>query len=99
MFGDHIATDVNLAFPAEDFRSSRRHTFFNLYDATGEPVAARLMDAHRPVEAPSTAFLDALLLRFAGFESDYIDRKLAMMQACGGVFCVRPEGGSQVDRR
>jgi hypothetical protein len=40
-----------------------------------------------------------ILLRFAGFESDYIDRKLAMMQACGGVFCVKPEGGSQVDVR
>ena len=99
MFGDHIATDVNSAFSQEEFRRSRRHTFFNLYDATGEPVAGRLMDAYRSVEAPSTAFLDAILLRFAGFESDYIDRKLAMMQACGGVFCVKPEDGSQVDTR
>jgi len=99
MFGDHIATDVNSAFTAEEFRGSRRRTFFNLYDAKGEAVAGSLIDAYRSVEAPSTAFLDAILLRFAGFESDYIDRKLAMMQACGGVFCNKPEGGPQVVTR
>lgn len=94
MFGDHIATDVNLAFAPEEFVQSRRRTFFNLYDSGGRAVAERLMGEYPSVEAPSTAFLDAILLRFAGFRSDYVDRKLAMMRACGGIFCNLPDGGA-----
>lgn len=99
MFGDHIATDVNLAFAPEEFARSRRRTYFNLYDPEGRAIAATLMAEHPSVEAPSTAFLDAILLRFAGFTSDYIDRKLAMMRGCGGVFCGKPGGGSEVVAR
>lgn len=87
MFGDHIATDVHAAFGDGEFRVDRRRTFFAFYDPEGRPVAAELMREFPEVEAPSTAYLDALLLRFAGLEGDYIDRKLEMMRACGGKFC------------
>lgn len=88
MFGDHIPGDVNAAYSRADFRTSRRHTFFNLFDASGEAVAAKVMARYPSVSATSVAYLDAVLLRQAGFEGDYIDRKLAMMQKCGGAFCV-----------
>jgi len=87
VFGDHIPGDVYAAFSATDFRISPKRTFFNLYDAEGRAVAAKVMREYPSVEALSTAFLDAILLRFAGFESDYIDRKLRMMRACAGEFC------------
>lgn len=92
MFGDHIPSDVNTAYSADEFRTSRRHTYFNLYDFAGKGVAARVMAGYPSVEAPSTAFLDAILLGYAGFESDYIDRKLAMMRNCAGVFCGKRRG-------
>lgn len=99
VFGDHVPSDVQMGFTESDFRTSPRRTFFNLYDAEGRGVAGKVMGAYPSVEAPSTAFLDAILLRFAGFESDYIDRKLAMMRDCGGVFCGKPGGGSEVVAR
>ena len=91
VFGDHIPGDVNAAFPDHEFRAGRYRTFFNLYDAEGRPVAAKVMAEFASVEAPSTAFLDAILLRFAGFQGDYIDRKLRMMGRCFGEFCGRQD--------
>jgi len=96
MFGDHIPGDVNAAFSRADFRTSRRQTFFNLFDAKGEAVASKIMARYPSVRAPNAAFLDAILLRHAGFEGDYIDRKLAMMQKCAGAFCVPERRGAIV---
>ncbi len=88
MFGDHIPGDINAAYSRADFRASRYQTFFNLFDASGEAVASKVMAGYPSVRAVSAAYLDAILLRQAGFEGDYIDRKLAMMRKCGGAFCM-----------
>lgn len=88
MFGDHIPADVHEAFPDSAFRGPRDHTYFNLYDTKGSAKAAELMSGHPSVGAVSAAFLDAILLKAAGFESDYIDRKLSMLEVCRGQFCV-----------
>lgn len=93
MFGDHIPADVYEAYGPSDFRKPRTHTFFNLFDPTGRATASTLMAAHPSVEAVSAGFLDAVLLKAAGFSSDYIDRKLAMMDACRGSFCVGAPAG------
>ncbi len=88
VFGDHIPAHVNEAFGDADFLQPRTRTFFNVYDARGRGVAERLMRGHPGVPAPNVAYLDALLLREAGFSGTWIDRKLAMMDACGGAFCI-----------
>src|SRR5690606_9289539 len=66
MFGDHIPGDFNAAYSPADFRTSRRHTFFNLFDASGEAVALKVMERYPSVRAASTAYLDAILLDHAG---------------------------------
>ena len=87
MFGDHIPSDVVGGFDSRDFVGNPYQTFFNLYDAAGIPRAAELMKRYPGVAAPDSAFLDVLLLEFAGFGGDYIDTKLDLMRRCGGSFC------------
>lgn len=41
-----------------------------------------------------SAFLDALLLDFAGFTGDYIETKLQFMQLCKGRFCGQSARGA-----
>jgi hypothetical protein len=95
MFGDHIPSHVVAAFEDEAFVADPHTTFFNLYDESGAARAAELMARHPGVAAPDSAFLDALLLDFAGFGGDYIDAKLALMRRCGGVFCDPQAAGEQ----
>ena len=87
MFGDHIPSDVLAAFDPGEFVADPYLTFFNFYDADGSAQAEAVMRRYPQVAAPDTAFLDALLLDFAGFEGPYIDAKLAFMRRCGGFFC------------
>ncbi len=87
MFGDHVPADVFGAFSASDFRTDLHRTFFNVFDSRGQPVGADIMARYPGIEAVDSAFLDALLLRQAGFDGDYVRRKLAYMVDCGGRFC------------
>jgi hypothetical protein len=98
MFGDHIPSDVMKAFDPQDFVEDPFHTFFNIYDASGTPRAAELMKKFPQVRAVDSAFLDVLLLDFAGFGGDYIDTKLQFMRECGGIFCGRAVGSDQLVR-
>lgn len=101
MFGDHIPSDVVAAFDEQDFAADPFRTFFNIYDTGGTPRAAELMTRFPGIEAVDSAFLDVLLLDFAGFTGDYIDTKLRFMQACGGQFCgaSEPERALNLSRR
>ena len=87
MFGDHIPSDVVAAFDERDFAADPFQTFFNIYDSTGKPRAAELMARYSDVPAVDSAFLDVLLLDYAGFGGNYISTKLRFMQACGGRYC------------
>src|SRR5690606_4374372 len=80
MFGDHIPSDVVAAFDKEDFAVDPFQTFFNLYGTDGTPQAAGLMARHSGITAVDSAFLDVLLLDYAGFTGDYISTKLRFMQ-------------------
>lgn len=91
VFGDHVPAHVNEAFGDADFAQPRTRTFFNLYDARGCGVAERILRGHPGVAVPHVAYLDALLLREAGFSGPWIERKLALMDACGGDFCLGAE--------
>ena len=94
MFGDHVPSDVVAAFDERDFKVDSLQTFFNIYDANGVPRAAELMARFPSVAAVDSAFLDALLLDFAGFTGDYIETKLQFMQLCKGRFCGQSARGA-----
>jgi hypothetical protein len=60
-------------------------------------VADRILRGHPGVAAPNVAYLDALLQREAGFSATWIDRKLALMDACRGDFCLGAEALASAD--
>jgi hypothetical protein len=95
MFGDHVPSDVMAAFDESDFAVDSFQTFFNVYDIAGAPRAAQLMARFPEVKAVDSAFLDVLLLEFAGFTGDYIDTKLQFMRMCHGRFCGQTEGSAE----
>jgi hypothetical protein len=95
MYGDHIPSDVLLGFPLTSFRVDPRRTFFNIFDAEGNSVTQGAMSDFQGFTAISTGFLDAVLLRAAGFDGRYISQKLELMQQCAGVFCETSADGPE----
>ena len=87
MFGDHVPADIVAAFEEKDFVADSYNTFFNIYDSDGKPQATELMSRFGGIEAVNSAFLDVLILQYAGFRSSYIDAKLQYMSNCAGRFC------------
>jgi hypothetical protein len=86
-FGDHIPGDVAANFVEADFyKQDRFRTFFNVWDSEKGFVTHEML-AGQEFETIDIAMLDALTLRYAGFESRYLTDKLAHMQACSGAFC------------
>jgi hypothetical protein len=86
-FGDHIPGDVAAYFEAADFEQQDRfRTFFNVWDSARGFVTHKVLDGME-FETIDIAMLDALTLRYAGFESRYLTDKLVHMQACSGNFC------------
>lgn len=86
-FGDHIPGDVAAHFEESDFiKQDRFRTFFNVWDSAKGFVTRKVLDGME-FETIDVAMLDALTLRYAGFESRYLNDKLVHMQACSGKFC------------
>lgn len=86
-FGDHIPGDVAAHFTDADFyKQDRFRTYFNVWDSAQGYVTKKLLDGMK-YETIDVAMLDALTLRYAGFESRYLTDKLVHMQACSGAFC------------
>jgi phosphoglycerol transferase MdoB-like AlkP superfamily enzyme len=86
-FGDHIPGDVAAYFQEADFyKQDRFRTFFNVWDSANGYVTHKVLDGQE-FETIDIAMLDALTLRYAGFESRYITDKLVHMQECSGSFC------------
>lgn len=86
-FGDHIPGDVAAHFEEADFaKQDRFRTFFNVWDSAKGFVTRKVLDGME-YETIDVAMLDALTLRYAGFESRYLTNKLVHMQACSGKFC------------
>jgi hypothetical protein len=86
-FGDHIPGDVAAYFTEADFyKQDRFRTFFNVWDSANGYVTHKVLDGQE-FETIDIAMLDALTLRYAGFESRYITDKLVHMQECSGSFC------------
>lgn len=86
-FGDHIPGDVAAHFKEGDFvKQDRFRTFFNVWDSAKGFVTRKVLDGLE-YETIDVAMLDALTLRYAGFESRYLTDKLVHMQACSGSFC------------
>lgn len=98
MFGDHIPSDIRAAYGDEDFVKGPRRTFFNVWDTDGQPIGAKLMSSWNAIDAVDSAFLDAIVLRHAGFRGEYLDLKLEMMAQCAGSFC-RGDGTRLASRR
>ncbi|QTR46538.1 sulfatase-like hydrolase/transferase [Thiothrix litoralis] len=86
-FGDHIPGDVAAYFKEADFyKQDRFRTYFNAWDSARGYVTRKVLDG-MAFETVDIAMLDALTLRYAGFESRYLTDKLVHMQACSGAFC------------
>lgn len=86
-FGDHIPGDVAAHFTDADFyKQDRFRTFFNAWDSQRGYVTRTMLQGME-FDTIDVAMLDALTLRYAGFESRYLDDKLVHMQACSGDFC------------
>ncbi|MEZ5452199.1 MAG: sulfatase-like hydrolase/transferase [Thiothrix sp.] len=86
-FGDHIPGDVAAHFEAADFSGQDRfRTFFNAWDSSKGYVTRQMLNS-MSFDTIDIAMLDALALRYAGFESRYLTDKLVHMQACSGNFC------------
>lgn len=86
-FGDHIPGDVAAHFTEEQFyKQDRFRTFFNVWDSKRGYATRNLLDG-QAFETIDIAMLDALTLRYAGFESRYLTEKLVHMQECSGSFC------------
>lgn len=86
-FGDHIPGDVAAHFQESDFyKQDRFRTYFNAWDSAKGYVTRKMLDG-MAFETVDIAMLDALTLRYAGFESRYLTDKLVHMQACSGAFC------------
>jgi len=86
-FGDHIPGDVAAYFTEEDFyKQDRFRTFFNIWDSAHGFVTHKALEGQE-FETIDIAMLDALTLRYAGFESRYLTDKLIHMQECSGSFC------------
>lgn len=86
-FGDHIPGDVAAYFQEEDFyKQDRFRTFFNVWDSAKGYVTHKVLNGME-YDTIEVAMLDALTLRYAGFESRYLADKLVHMQACSGDFC------------
>ena len=86
-FGDHIPGDVAAHFTESDFyKQDRFRTFFNVWDSANGYVTQKVLNG-MTFDTIDIAMLDALTLRYAGFESRYVTDKLVHMQACSGAFC------------
>ncbi len=86
-FGDHIPGDVAANFTEEQFyKQDRFRTFFNVWDSAQGYVTHKVLDGQE-FETIDVAMLDALTMRYAGFESRYLTDKLVHMQECSGSFC------------
>ena len=86
-FGDHIPGDVAAHFTEDQFyKQDRFRTFFNVWDSEKGYVTHKVLDG-QAFETIDIAMLDALTLRYAGFESRYLTDKLVHMQECSGGFC------------
>ncbi len=57
-----------------------------MWDSAQGYVTQQLLDGMK-YETIDVAMLDALTLRYAGFESRYLTEKLVHMQVCSGAFC------------
>lgn len=86
-FGDHIAGDVAANFVQSDFTPQDRYrTFFNMWDSANGYVTRKALSGQE-YETIDVAMLDAITLRYAGFDSRYLTDKLVHMQKCSGHFC------------
>ncbi len=86
-FGDHIPGDVAFHFQAKDFvEQDRFRTFFNVWDSANGFVTHDVLDG-KEYASIDVAMLDALIMRYAGFDSQYLHDKLVHMQECSGSFC------------
>ncbi|MDX9987538.1 sulfatase-like hydrolase/transferase [Thiothrix unzii] len=91
-FGDHIPGDVAANFTESNFyKQDRFRTFFNVWDSAHGFVTREVLDGQE-FETIDIAMLDALTLRYAGFESRYVSDKLVHMQECSGSFCAFDTG-------
>ena len=86
-FGDHIPGDVAANFVKENFEDQDRfRTFFNIWDSANGYVTRKALDGQE-FATIDVAMLDAITLRYAGFESHYLTDKLVHMQKCSGHYC------------
>jgi hypothetical protein len=91
LFGDHIPADVAYYFSEDSFPDHDRYrTLFDIWDSQRGHIAKEAVAAtgvSRPIEI---AFLDALLLSEAGFDSIYLHDKLEFLRAGDGRFSGPP---------
>jgi phosphoglycerol transferase MdoB-like AlkP superfamily enzyme len=86
-FGDHIPGDVAAHFKEKDFvRPDRYRTYFNIWDSERGYVTHKALEGEE-FETIDIAMLDAVALRYAGFDSRYLTDKLVHMAECSGSFC------------
>jgi len=88
MFGDHIPADVAYFFRDTSFiEGDRYRTVFHLWDSRRGDITRQSLAALGISKPVDVAFLDALVLSAAGFESTYLRDKLNFLRDCGGSFC------------
>lgn len=86
-FGDHIPGDVAAHFTEQDFvKPDRYRTYFNIWDSEHGYVTHKALEGEA-FETIDIAMLDAVALRYAGFDSRYLTDKLVHMAECSGSFC------------
>jgi hypothetical protein len=86
-FGDHIPGIVSQIFDEGDFYNGDRHeTFFTIWDS-GRGYVTREAIEGLVKKSIDVAFMDVILLKYLGFESEYISTKTKFMHDCNGSFC------------
>ena len=88
MFGDHIPEDVSNSFADTAFIDGDRYrTVFHMWDSRQGDITKQSLAPLGISKPVDIAFLDAIELSAAGFESAYLRDKLSFLRECDGSYC------------
>lgn len=86
-FGDHIPADVNRYFENRHFETGRKRTFFTVWHSRHGYLTSEMMRRVGLPPSLDVAYLDWVVGRAVGLDSDYFRQKESMIQRCAGEFC------------